>query len=488
MFELKKYSEIPQLTNVEEVKSEKIQSFELKKRLIGEKANTISDPFEHFRTLSQTDSIQRILQISLMQVSTAICFVLLNSTLNRVLIVEFGVSAFLVGILIGFHNLFAFIRPFIGYYSDHHFFYGFRRTHLILIGNLLVTGGTLLSVYGAVMLAQNFNLGILILLMSFTFYGIGINITGTLFYALLADKAGEKQKSKAVTIGWFILILGSIVASVFVSKGLEEFNTQNLIRVFWIGTLSAVGFTWVAMLFSEKRFLQNQTATPITINESRKVSIKKLAANPTVYRFFWFMFVTVLAIQAQDVILEPFGAHIFSMSVSETSKLTQVWGSGTMAGLLLLGLFFVGKIGAKKTTYLGCAISAIGFLVIASSPNFDKSIFIYGVFLLGVGNGALTVGSLTMMMNMTTSQNAGFFMGLWGMAQAAANFLANAFGGAVRDVALWLTGNQFIGYSTAFAIEVVALVMAIKILSTVSVEEFKKRTSEVLSEVISVAD
>ncbi|MFN3394542.1 MAG: MFS transporter, partial [Candidatus Thermochlorobacter sp.] len=174
----------------------------------------------------------------------------------------------------------------------------------------------------------------------------------------------------------------------------------------------------------------------------------------------------------------------------ETAKLTQLWGMGTMLGILTLGLFFVNRIGKKRTTYLGCITSAIGFLVICLSPLADLAMFKAGVFLLGVGNGALTVGTLTIMMDMTTKENAGVFMGTWGAAQALANFVANTTGGAIRDVSLWLSSSHYVGYATAFSIEMILLFVAIAILRVINITEFqtRQRPAEILTSVVGRED
>lgn len=431
----------------------------------------------------------RILQLCLVQISTAIAFVLIHSTLNRVMIVEFGVQAWLVGVLIGFHNLLAFVRPMIGYHSDHHLLFGYRRTPNILIGNLFVVTGVVMSIYGAIWMGQSFYTGLSMLIFASTLYGIGVNIVGTMFYAMLADSVGEKHKAKAVTAGWFVLIMGSIIMSAFVGKYLESFSEERLISLFWMGGAASVFFTWVAVFKAEKRFAnEGEIVMSGSKSPGFKKALKELVQNKPAYQFFVFMFVTVVAIQGQDVILEPFGAHIFGMSVSETTKLTQIWGAGTMVGIIALGLFFVNKLGKKRTAYLGCMLSAIGFGTISASASFDLTVFKTGVFMLGLGNGALTIGSLTLMVDMTTRKNAGLFMGLWGLAQALANFVANAFGGAIRDISLYLTNSQYVGYTTAFTIEIIGLFAAILILRGISVHEFKKSSSEVLLETACAAD
>jgi BCD family chlorophyll transporter-like MFS transporter len=93
------------------------------------------------------------------------------------------------------------------------------------------------------------------------------------------------------------------------------------------------------------------------------------------------------------------------------------------------------------------------------------------------------------MMDMTTKENAGVFMGTWGAAQALANFVANTTGGAIRDVSLWLSSSYYIGYATAFTIEMILLFVAIAILRVIDITEFqKRRPAEVLTQVVGRED
>jgi len=440
-------------------------------------------------TLEKTSSLPKLFQICLLQLTHAISFVLIHSTLNRVMIVEFGIAAWIVGAIMGFHNLLAFVRPMIGFFSDSHVLFGFRRTPIIIVGNLLVVVGIIGSIYGAILMSHQFYPGLFFTLFASFVYGIGINVVGTMFYALLTDNAGEKHKSIAVTTGWIVLIAGSILTSAIAGNYLSEFSEAQLISLFWWGAIVSMFITWVALLGTETRHAQpSEWHGESRQNLDLRSSLKRLFANPPIFRFFSFMFVTVIAIQGQDVILEPFGAHVFEMSIAETTKLTQVWGGGTITGIVVLGLFFVDRIGKKRTTYLGCLISAVGFTVISASAWADIFMFKSGVFLLGIGNGTLTVGTMTLMMDLTTKSNTGLFMGLWGFAQALPNFLANAVGGAVRDISLFFTQNQYVGYTTAFAIEVIGLFVAIFILRGVDVAEFKKNSSQLLYETASASD
>ncbi len=62
----------------------------------------------------------RLLRLSLFQVSVGLAAVLLIGTLNRVMIVELGVSAWLVATMISLPLLFAPFRALVGHRSDNH--------------------------------------------------------------------------------------------------------------------------------------------------------------------------------------------------------------------------------------------------------------------------------------------------------------------------------------------------------------------------------
>ena len=68
--------------------------------------------------------------------------VLLNGTLNRVMIVELGIPAWLVAAMVSLPILFAPFRALIGYRSDNHrSVLGWRRVPYIWMGTLIQFGG-----------------------------------------------------------------------------------------------------------------------------------------------------------------------------------------------------------------------------------------------------------------------------------------------------------------------------------------------------------
>ena len=86
--------------------------------------------------------LPRLLRLSLFQVSVGLAMVLLNATLNRVMIVELGISATLVSLMVALPLLFAPLRALIGHKSDtHRSILGWKRVPYIWAGTMLQFAG-----------------------------------------------------------------------------------------------------------------------------------------------------------------------------------------------------------------------------------------------------------------------------------------------------------------------------------------------------------
>ena len=87
-------------------------------------------------------TLSRLARLSLFQVSVGICFVLLNGTLNRIMVVELGRAAWLVSAMLALPLLLAPARVLIGYRSDtHQSFLGYRRLPYLWMGTMGQFGG-----------------------------------------------------------------------------------------------------------------------------------------------------------------------------------------------------------------------------------------------------------------------------------------------------------------------------------------------------------
>ena len=72
--------------------------------------------------------LPRLLRLSLFQVTVGMALALMNGTLNRVMIVELGVPAWLVALMVSLPIVFAPFRTLVGFKSDtHRSVLGWRR-------------------------------------------------------------------------------------------------------------------------------------------------------------------------------------------------------------------------------------------------------------------------------------------------------------------------------------------------------------------------
>ncbi|MFO0443457.1 MAG: PucC family protein, partial [Betaproteobacteria bacterium] len=103
---------------------------------------------------SETLPLSRLLRLSLFQVSVGMALALLVGALNRVLIVELGVSAGLVALMVALPVLYAPVRALIGFRSDHHrSALGWRRVPFIWMGSMLQFGGLAVMPFALLVLA-----------------------------------------------------------------------------------------------------------------------------------------------------------------------------------------------------------------------------------------------------------------------------------------------------------------------------------------------
>ena len=119
----------------------------------------------------------RLLRLSLFQVTVGVATVLLNGTLNRVMIVELGTPAWLVALMIAIPLLVAPFRALIGHKSDYHkSMLGWRRVPYIWFGSLLQFGGLAIMPFALLLLSRGdtFTIGMIAGALAFLFTGLGL--------------------------------------------------------------------------------------------------------------------------------------------------------------------------------------------------------------------------------------------------------------------------------------------------------------------------
>ena len=139
--------------------------------------------------------LSRLLRLSLFQVSAGMSLVLLVGTLNRVMIVELGVPASLVAVMLALPLIFAPLRAFIGFKSDtHRSELGWKRVPFIYKGAMVQFGGLALMPFALLVLAGRGHaaevphwVGQVAAGLAFLLVGAGVHITQTVGLALATD-------------------------------------------------------------------------------------------------------------------------------------------------------------------------------------------------------------------------------------------------------------------------------------------------------------
>jgi BCD family chlorophyll transporter-like MFS transporter len=208
------------------------------------------------------------------------------------------------------------------------------------------------------------------------------------------------------------------------------------------------------------------------------VMFAAITENPQARLFFVYLLILLAALLGQDVLLEPFGGEAFNMPVQATTRITSIWGGTFLLALIAAGIL-EGRVQKISVARIGGVAAILGFsLITLSGILLHTDVFYAGVVLLGTGTGLSTVSNLSLMLDMTTADKIGLFIGAWGMANAFSRLVGSVLGGIVRDLVSRLAQNPVSGYITVFAIETAFLVISLYMLSRIDVRLFRKRAEE----------
>jgi BCD family chlorophyll transporter-like MFS transporter len=416
------------------------------------------------------------LQLGLIHVAVAMTLVPINSTLNRVMIKELAFSATLVAVLASLPYLFSPIQVAIGSFSDRHPLFGLRRTPYIALGLVLCVLGVILAPQAAFVMAQNFRLGVFLSVITFGAWGMGFNFATVSYFSLASEISGEKGRSRTVAIMFFMMIASIIATAIGLSRLLENYSPAVLLSAFRSVALAALVLGSIGLVGLEKRSTKAEMSDEVRHSLPRLVGT--LVANSQALRFFLYLILMLAAILGQDVLLEPFAAEAFGLPVNVTTRITSIWGTCVLLFLLVAG-FLEGRVSKRGIVKVGALGAMLAFLIIAASGLVaNKGLFYSGVVLLGLATGLATVSNLSLMLDMTTAQNVGLFIGAWGMADALARLTGSVLSGAVRDLVTQAASGGVSGYIVVFTIEAAMLLVSLLVLRRIDVSAFRRQAEE----------
>lgn len=410
-------------------------------------------------------------QLGLIHMAVAITLVPINSTLNRIMIKELAISATLVALLVSLPYVISPIQVAIGSYADNHPIAGRRRTPYILLGLWMCVAGALLAPYAAFQLADPSAGGILLAILAFGLWGMGYNFSAV-SYLSLASEIDEKR-SRTIAIMFLLMTLGIIFTAYFVGRIVDPYSPQALYKAFWVAGGAALVFGMVGLIKLEPRFDVESSRTDE--HHSWGEMLGAVLSNPQARIFFWYLLLLLAALLGQDVLLEPFAGEAFGMSPAVTTRITSIWGTATLVTLLLAN--WLQRRSSKRTVaVVGNWGALIAFALIGvSGLMHSTSAFYSGVVLLGLGTGLSTVSNLSLMLDMTTPQNVGLFIGAWGVANALSRLTGQVIGGAVRDMITLVADSALLGYVVVFFLEAAFLGAALALLGVIDVAAFRRQ-------------
>lgn len=182
-----------------------------------------------------------------------------------------------------------------------------------------------------------------------------------------------------------------------------------------------------------------------------------------------FVFISMLAYSAQDLILEPFAGAVFGLSPADSTRLSGLMSGGTLIGMMLVALVCTmgarAKVGKLRLwTVGGCVASAVILLMLAVAGFVGPAWPLHPtVFLLGLANGAYAVAAIGTMMGLVgrgREGREGTRMGLWGAAQAMAFAVGGLAATLLVDLSRWVFESVPAAYAIVFVGEAALFVWA----------------------------
>ncbi|SOB93214.1 PucC family protein [Rhodobacter maris] len=418
--------------------------------------------------------LSRLLRLSLFQVTVGMTLVLLAGTLNRVMIVELGVHASVVSIMLAMPLLFAPFRTLIGFKSDtHKSALGLRRVPWIWKGTIYQFGGFAIMPFALLVLSgfgESYDaprwIGISAAALAFLLVGAGAHIVQTAGLALATDLVEEEDHPKVVGLMYVMLLFGSVAAALIYGFLLANYTPGRLIQVIQGTALVSATLNMVALWRQETFSRERAREMEAAVHPSFRQAFNELMARRGMLPLLSVIALGTFAYGMADVLLEPYGGQALGLTVGETTKLSALFAFGTLTGFGLASRVLGNGMKPMRLGLIGAILGVPGFAAIIYSsllPLF--ALFVIGTYVVGFGIGLFGHATLTATMRAAPADRIGLALGAWGAVQATAAGLGVALAGVVRDGLVAMPGIFGAGvaapYNMVFAIEAFLLLIAI---------------------------
>ncbi len=381
--------------------------------------------------------LARLLRLSLFQVTVGMAAVLLIGTLNRVMIVELGVPAWLVALMVSLPLVFAPFRAVVGFRSDQHkSVLGWKRVPYLWLGTMTQFGGLAIMPFALIILSGDSNgpliIGKIAAALAFLLVGAGLHTTQTVGLALATDLSPPEKHPKVVALLCMMLLIGMVASALLFGAVLAHFSEVRLIQVIQGAAVLTVVLNAVALWKQEPR---NPAATARHLERpSFAQSWAQFNRGGRARRRLVALGFGTMAFSMQDILLEPYGGQVLHLPVGATTAFTALLAVGGLIGFGIAAKRLGRGMDPYRLAGFGATAGLYAFsALLFAAPMQSTWLFASGVFLIGLGAGLFGHCTLTAAMAMAGRNQIGFALGIWGAVQASAAGIAVAAGGLIRD-------------------------------------------------------
>jgi BCD family chlorophyll transporter-like MFS transporter len=297
--------------------------------------------------------------------------------------------------------------------------------------------------------------------------GLGAGGSGTALLVLMAQRAGPARRPAAATIAWVLMFAGFVVTATISGRFLDPFTASRLVEVTSCVAGAALLLTTLAVWGVEGAARAVAPASP----EARgfRAALMEVWSEPASRRFAIFVFLSMLAYSALELILDPFAGQVFGFTPGASTKLSGMQHGGALAGMILVAVVTNAAAGSRLAslrlwTMGGCAASALALVALAATGIYGPGApLIPVVFALGLCNGVFAISAIGSMMQLVgqgASSREGVRMGLWGAAQAVAFAAGGVAATTLSDISRAVLANPAHAYAAVFGAEALLFVLA----------------------------
>jgi BCD family chlorophyll transporter-like MFS transporter len=184
-----------------------------------------------------------------------------------------------------------------------------------------------------------------------------------------------------------MFLFGMGISALIIGWLLRDFSSLVLIRV-------VQGAAIVGLLLTLIALWKQESVNPLSKEDislpkpAFRLAWSDLMKSGQTARLIGVVFLGTIAFNMQDVLLEPFGGEVLSLSVGKTTWLTASWALGALLGLAYAAHRLDRNGDTTKLMRGGLLVGLVAFpIVILSAPLGSALLFFIGALLIGFGAG-----------------------------------------------------------------------------------------------------